>query len=365
MRIKKSTEVKVGIFVMLTLALGGSLIFLVGQRRNMFSSKVTYHMVFDSVGGLTAGSPVQVAGVTVGNALSVEFTAAGKVAVEVGIVESARSMVRQGAVASLGNKGLLGDRLVDISVGKGPTLAEGSTIPTRQPVDILSYVDKAGGIIDDAKGTAHNLRGATEPLQDGEFAKDMRSAAHDLKSLLHKTNSGDGLMARLFNDRGLAQSVEGTFVKLERVSVQLEELSKNLNQISGQVRTGPGMLHALVYGRPGEELIQNLSTATFEVAAFLNQTRTGEGFAHQLLYEKDAGATLHNLRVITDNINAITDDVRKGHGSLGAIVKDPSLYEDLKRLIGNLERNQVLRALVRYSIRHDETAPSAQVKKAR
>jgi phospholipid/cholesterol/gamma-HCH transport system substrate-binding protein len=33
---------------------------------------------------------------------------------------------------------------------------------------------------------------------------------------------------------------------------------------------------------------------------------------------------------------------------------DPSIYEDIKSLVGNVERNQVLRALVRYSIKQDE-----------
>jgi hypothetical protein len=36
---------------------------------------------------------------------------------------------------------------------------------------------------------------------------------------------------------------------------------------------------------------------------------------------------------------------------------DPSVYEDLKLVLGNVERNKALRALVRYSIRKDEATP--------
>ena len=38
------------------------------------------------------------------------------------------------------------------------------------------------------------------------------------------------------------------------------------------------------------------------------------------------------------------------------------MYEDIKVLVGNVERNQVLRALVRYSIKQNEARPHAEVK---
>jgi phospholipid/cholesterol/gamma-HCH transport system substrate-binding protein len=41
---------------------------------------------------------------------------------------------------------------------------------------------------------------------------------------------------------------------------------------------------------------------------------------------------------------------------------DPSVYEDLKVLLGNVQRNEVLRALVRYSIKQDEGQPRVEVR---
>ena len=62
---------------------------------------------------------------------------------------------------------------------------------------------------------------------------------------------------------------------------------------------------------------------------------------------------------------AITDDVRAGRGTIGGLLVDPSIYEDVKRLVGDLERNDILRALVRYSIRRDEEGDAAQVEEPR
>ena len=58
----------------------------------------------------------------------------------------------------------------------------------------------------------------------------------------------------------------------------------------------------------------------------------------------------------------IVADVKAGKGTLGALLVDPSVYEDLKMVLGNVERNKALRALVRYSIRRDGSQPSVEVR---
>jgi len=54
--------------------------------------------------------------------------------------------------------------------------------------------------------------------------------------------------------------------------------------------------------------------------------------------------------------------VKAGKGTVGALLVDPSVYEDMKLVLGNVQRNDVLRALVRYSIKQDEKKPAAEVK---
>jgi phospholipid/cholesterol/gamma-HCH transport system substrate-binding protein len=51
--------------------------------------------------------------------------------------------------------------------------------------------------------------------------------------------------------------------------------------------------------------------------------------------------------------------VREGKGTIGALLVDPTVYEDIKAAIGNVSRNEVLRAFVRYSIKADEQKKGA------
>jgi len=99
------------------------------------------------------------------------------------------------------------------------------------------------------------------------------------------------------------------------------------------------------------------------VATTLREVRQSNSFAHDLLYgSKDGGAgALADLNQVAADLRAIVRDMRAGKGTIGALLVDPSVYEDLKRVLGNVERNEVLRSIVRYSIKQDEKPPKVEV----
>ena len=65
-----------------------------------------------------------------------------------------------------------------------------------------------------------------------------------------------------------------------------------------------------------------------------------------------------NVNGMSDDLRQIVANMKAGKGTIGALLVDPSIYEDIKSVVGNVERNQVLRALVRYSIKADESPPT-------
>jgi phospholipid/cholesterol/gamma-HCH transport system substrate-binding protein len=71
---------------------------------------------------------------------------------------------------------------------------------------------------------------------------------------------------------------------------------------------------------------------------------------------------MSNLNQASTDFRQIMSDMRAGKGTLGALLVDPSVYEDVKLMLGNVERNRTLRALVRYSIKRDEKSPSVEVR---
>ena len=61
-----SKNIKVGIFVSLALIASGIFVFLIGDNRRMWETKVTYKATFGDVAGLKPGAPIRMAGVEVG-----------------------------------------------------------------------------------------------------------------------------------------------------------------------------------------------------------------------------------------------------------------------------------------------------------
>jgi phospholipid/cholesterol/gamma-HCH transport system substrate-binding protein len=68
-----------------------------------------------------------------------------------------------------------------------------------------------------------------------------------------------------------------------------------------------------------------------------------------------------NLNAMSRDLRQIVANIKAGKGTIGALMVDPSVYEDIKLVLGNVDRNKALRALVRYSIKQDEKAPSVSV----
>ena len=115
-------------------------------------------------------------------------------------------------------------------------------------------------------------------------------------------------------------------------------------------------------GRARTEAVAQVGRAAGELATTLAQVRSGNGIAHSVLFGDDATQQLvGDLNTITRDVRDLVDGLRAGKGTLGALMVDPSVYEDVKMLLGNVERNKALRALVRYSIQKDEKVGPVKV----
>jgi phospholipid/cholesterol/gamma-HCH transport system substrate-binding protein len=355
-----SSELKVGIFVTVALIVGGLLVFVIGNQSAMFAAKAEYFAEFDEVSGLRAGSPVRIAGIDVGTVTDVSFNREGRIRVRIEVREDASAFVREGSVASVGSKGLLGDQLVEVTVGQGERIRAGGQIPSAEPSLLTEFLGETG---EEAASVVHNVNTATaalaQTLSDPQVQRDVRDITHNLATLTRMVSENDGTARRLLTDPALADDIQATVQSLQRTSGELEQTIRSVRGVAQEVQSGDGTAHRLIYGDEGIALVGSLATVAGEVATVVRDVRTGQGNAHQLIYGDQAGNLISNLTVMSGDLRAIVSDVRAGRGTIGGLLVDPSIYEDIKRLVGNLERNVILRSLVRYSIREDEARPPA------
>jgi len=114
--------------------------------------------------------------------------------------------------------------------------------------------------------------------------------------------------------------------------------------VTARARSGPGLVHTLVYD---DQLGASTTGTMVELNKSLVALRTSNGLGHAILYGDDSTQhVLGNVSAMSDDLREIVANMKAGRGTLGALLVDPSVYEDIKVLVGNVERNQVLRALV-------------------
>ncbi|NNL86350.1 MAG: hypothetical protein HKP27_11885, partial [Myxococcales bacterium] len=122
-----------------------------------------------------------------------------------------------------------------------------------------------------------------------------------------------------------------------------------------EVRSGEGLLHSLIYDSyegSGVESIER-SLATFE--GILQQIADGDGLLHSLIYDsKDDQEFLSEATIAGRRLNRILEKIDTGTGSLGLLVNDPALYEDMRALLGGAQDSFVVRSLIKLSTEEDE-----------
>lgn len=354
---KRASDVKVGLFVFAGLVLSGLVIFLIGDERRLFSSAVTFQTKFSDVQGLKDGAPIRMGGIDIGHVDSVGY---GKdpldttIYVTLSIVRSESGRIKQDSLARITTKGLLGDKMIEITKGKAhEAVPAGGEITAEEPDDMLN---KVTGMAGKAQTTMDNIERLSGELAREELHRDLRQSVASANALLKGVNDGEGYAKRLLVDKAEADRITHLVSTLDRSANELNGTLRALNGILGRVEKGPGFAHDVIYGDGPSKEIAQFGAAAQEIAVTLKTVRESDSFLHDAMYggKGDGAAALSNVTAMTGDLRAIVADVRKGKGTVGALLVDPSVYEDLKSVLGNVQRNDVLRALVRYSIKEDE-----------
>src|SRR5438309_3618118 len=130
---------RVGLFVLVALAVFLATIYALGARARLFEARYVVYADFTEVGGLTEGATVRLAGVQIGRVAGVHLPGepGGKVRVDLDITRRYADRIRKDSVARIETQGLLGDKVVEITVGTAatPALRAGEVLAARDPTD--------------------------------------------------------------------------------------------------------------------------------------------------------------------------------------------------------------------------------------
>jgi phospholipid/cholesterol/gamma-HCH transport system substrate-binding protein len=238
------------------------------------------------------------------------------VLVEMRINSEYRDWVREDSNISLGSIGLLGDKYIEISLGRTdrPALTEEIEVNTWFGTEIREYVVIMGT---QQASFAELITGANDILANFETLSDQ------VQEIMRSFESGEGTIGRLINDPSFYDNLNNTVSNANRAMAGIADLVGGLGE-------GTGTIGRLV---KEDVLYQKITSATDRIDELLQKVNKGEGTIGRLVNDD---SVYEGTDKAVANIGQITEKINKGEGTLGKLATDDQLYVSLRQSIDEL-----------------------------
>jgi phospholipid/cholesterol/gamma-HCH transport system substrate-binding protein len=204
------------------------------------------------------------------------------------------------------------------------------------------------------------LQPLAQALGDPKLRRRHQGLDADTHDLLDALVHGDGTLHRFFFDRHEADRLDELLAHLSETSARLDGRARRRARRDDPYPPGAGHpARDRLRRRDLEGRRRVGGRASQRPASDSRGQRSGprRGLRGRLFPARDGQPQRDERRSARDRRRRAS-----GAGTIGGLLVDPTVYEDIKGLVGNVERNEVLRALVRYSIKADEQKPEVRVK---
>jgi phospholipid/cholesterol/gamma-HCH transport system substrate-binding protein len=375
---------RVGVFVLAALVGFVGVIYVLGARARLFEARYTIHADFTEVGGLREGATVRLAGVQIGRVSDVHLPRhpGGKVRVDLTIGKQFADRIRRDSVARIETQGLLGDRIVEITMGTAdsPVVPPGDALTSRDPTDLARMVGEGAQTMKSVGALAESLRTTADTINQSQVIQEAAATAGAARAVtervgrvLDRVETGPGLAHALLYDEPVAlrrvneliARTDAIIAGVERgegaVGVLTGEQSgaaarrlvasvDRLAQIMERPEEQPGLLPGLLFDPQYRSVLDDAKVTARNLREVSDRVAGGRGILGGLVSDEgDAGLTqaTADLRASLANLRSITEKIDQGEGTLGALVVDPTLYDRLAAVLDGASRSVLLRSLIR------------------
>ena len=229
---------KLGMFVIIGLALFIFTVYLVGRQKNLFGSTFELRSQFNTVSGLKVGNNVRFSGINIGTVKAIELITDTSVMVGLVIQKEIQKFIKTDARASIGSDGLMGEKVLTISPG---TVAK-DAVSNNQLITSKNAVEMED-VMNSVKATIDNAGIITAQL--AQFS--------------YKMNNGKGALSKLITDSGFSNSLKSTLSNLQTSSNEFSKFTVKMNSGKGALSK---MMTDEKFGNSLDSTMSNLQSST-------------------------------------------------------------------------------------------------------
>ena len=322
-------ELKVGLFAVAVLLVGWGVIrFLQGS--DVFSSYNTYYAYYDNVGGIQPASPVMIQGVKVGSVLEVELNEDPTKGVEVTLSVEERYGVPADSKAKIFSDGLMGGKAVEIVYG---TSAE--MIPNKGTINAEMSQD----LMEMASSEMENIIAKVTAIMDG-----MTTTLESVNNLIAANT--DNISEIVKNVDGVTGSVNEMLAKekqhLEEAMASLSRFSKSLGDNAEQVDSIIGNMNTFSTKLAEADIVSEIEATVAQLNKVLATVNDSEGSVGKLL---DDAELYDNLTEASANLSALLADLQENpHRYINVSVFGSNPTKKVEKAKAKAEKKAIKRA---------------------
>lgn len=223
-----------GLFILL--AIGGTALsaLSVAIKQGWFEPKISYTTTFENADGVHAGIGVKMAGLNAGSVDDVELLADNRVRVSFHVFGKFRDRIREDSKAQLIRPFLIGERVLEVSVGTEATkqLAEHSELHSEESMDLMAIMSgkKMGAYLAKFTEMLGNLQALAEAFTSKERTESMVRIFDRLDPLLANITLMSSEMVKLSRQATKDDNLQKVLVNAAVLTRELNSILPLLNQ---------------------------------------------------------------------------------------------------------------------------------------
>jgi phospholipid/cholesterol/gamma-HCH transport system substrate-binding protein len=285
----RSKFIRLGLFVIIALALFIVGIYSIGSKKSLFGSHISISAEFRNIKGALPGNNVRYSGLIVGSVESIDIVSDTVIRMNMNIDKSFIPYIKKDAIASIGTKGLVGENVIDIypTSSLSEIIEEGDIINTQiasAPQTMLNTLDKTN---ENVLKISEDLLAFTENLHHIEITTELTKSAENMERLtdnllktsneitliLQNVKEGKGAVGYLLNDEDFSrkteeilEGVDDLYIdktrpiiqNLEKSASAITQLTSRLDSISSQIDINEGFIGFLLKDSTSVNRVESL-----------------------------------------------------------------------------------------------------------
>jgi ABC-type transporter Mla subunit MlaD len=246
--------------------------------------------------------------------------------------------LREDSRAVISQNGVLGDQLVQVSMGHGRQIEAGGRIQTMPALSetIEGVKDRFEGGFNKVEDVMGGVAELAKAMGDPETVRNVEAALANANDVTRRTAEGSGMFGRLLNDETLTKDFNSSLRAARNTTARVDNLM-------GKAKDGLNDFDASM-----QPLVDDGRKKMADIHGVLRDVRdpNSDSKLAGLIYDPE-GKNYQHVETMFDDVRKITDAVEKGEGGLGRLVKDPKVYDDLRIFFQDIGDMGAVKILVR------------------